>query len=283
MKPGIKTIALCIILLSIACSSTPTQEIIQPSPTAITWTEMPAILPTETITNTNTPLPTLILTSTFTLQPTRTLTATITLASLTNDISCLPAGSEREIATVNRVIDGDTIEVLMHGLLYKVRYIGIDTPEVGEPYYTEATTLNAKLVSKHTITMIKDVTETDDYNRLLRYILVDGQFVNFELVNQGLAYSKSYPPDTSCQELFDGAQNNAASTQAGLWQPTKAPSTKATATKLSSCDPAYPDVCIPSPPPDLDCKDIPYRRFRVLSPDPHNFDGDGNGIGCEAP
>jgi hypothetical protein len=47
------------------------------------------------------------------------------------------------------------------------------------------------------------------------------------------------------------------------------------------CDPAYPTVCIPPPPPDLDCADIPYRRFRVLPPDPHHFDGDGDGIGCE--
>ncbi len=48
-----------------------------------------------------------------------------------------------------------------------------------------------------------------------------------------------------------------------------------------NCDPSYPDVCIPPPPPDLDCKDIPYRRFRVLPPDPHRFDGDHDGIGCE--
>lgn len=48
-----------------------------------------------------------------------------------------------------------------------------------------------------------------------------------------------------------------------------------------SCDPAYPTVCIPPPPPDLDCGDIPYRNFRVLPPDPHHFDGDGDGIGCE--
>ncbi|HAX90449.1 MAG TPA: hypothetical protein DD379_12085 [Cyanobacteria bacterium UBA11162] len=47
------------------------------------------------------------------------------------------------------------------------------------------------------------------------------------------------------------------------------------------CDRAYPGVCIPSPPPDLDCKDIQYRNFTVLPPDPHNFDGGGDGIGCE--
>src|SRR5690606_17888457 len=47
------------------------------------------------------------------------------------------------------------------------------------------------------------------------------------------------------------------------------------------CDPAYPTVCIPPPPPDLDCGDITARRFPVLPPDPHRFDGGGDGIGCE--
>ena len=45
---------------------------------------------------------------------------------------------------------------------------------------------------------------------------------------------------------------------------------------------SYPDFCIPSPPPDLDCKDIPQKRFTVLQPDPHRFDGDKDGIGCES-
>lgn len=47
------------------------------------------------------------------------------------------------------------------------------------------------------------------------------------------------------------------------------------------CDPSYPDVCIPPPPPDLDCTDISYRNFKVLPPDPHRFDRDRDGIGCE--
>ena len=49
-----------------------------------------------------------------------------------------------------------------------------------------------------------------------------------------------------------------------------------------NCEPSYPGVCIPPPPPDLDCGDISYRRFQVLPPDPHNFDRDGDGIGCES-
>lgn len=63
-------------------------------------------------------------------------------------------------------------------------------------------------------------------------------------------------------------------------------SPKATTTTVAAkvnCDPSYPTVCIPPPPPDLDCKDITYRNFKVLSPDPHNFDGkDKDGIGCES-
>lgn len=51
----------------------------------------------------------------------------------------------------------------------------------------------------------------------------------------------------------------------------------------SACDPAYPDFCIAPPPPDLDCKNIGQHNFRVFPPDPHHFDGDSDGIGCEPP
>jgi micrococcal nuclease len=53
-------------------------------------------------------------------------------------------------------------------------------------------------------------------------------------------------------------------------------------TTLAGCDPSYPTVCIPSPPPDLDCSDIYYRRFSVVGSDPHHFDGDRDGVGCES-
>lgn len=48
-----------------------------------------------------------------------------------------------------------------------------------------------------------------------------------------------------------------------------------------NCDPSYPDVRIPPPPPDLNCDDIQHRNFRVTGDDPHRFDGDNDGIGCE--
>ncbi|MBD1999224.1 excalibur calcium-binding domain-containing protein [Oculatella sp. FACHB-28] len=49
-----------------------------------------------------------------------------------------------------------------------------------------------------------------------------------------------------------------------------------------NCDPSYPDVCIAPAPPDLDCADVSATNFRVLQPDPHKFDRDKDGIGCEA-
>jgi len=48
------------------------------------------------------------------------------------------------------------------------------------------------------------------------------------------------------------------------------------------CDSSYPDVCIPAYPPDLNCGDVRYVNFKVLPDDPHGFDGDKDGIGCES-
>ncbi len=47
------------------------------------------------------------------------------------------------------------------------------------------------------------------------------------------------------------------------------------------CDPSYPTVCIAPPKPDLDCKDVAATNFKVLQPDPHKFDREKDGIGCE--
>jgi hypothetical protein len=50
---------------------------------------------------------------------------------------------------------------------------------------------------------------------------------------------------------------------------------------VGDCDPAYPDFCIPPPPPDLDCRDIGVDSFTALPPDPHHLDADHDRIGCE--
>jgi hypothetical protein len=59
-------------------------------------------------------------------------------------------------------------------------------------------------------------------------------------------------------------------------------SSNVTLGKSGKCDSSYPDVCISPPPPDLNCPDVAYEDFKVLPPDPHGFDKDGNGIGCES-
>jgi hypothetical protein len=64
--------------------------------------------------------------------------------------------------------------------------------------------------------------------------------------------------------------------------PTVAGPTAAAPTAGGDCDAAYPSVCIPRGGPDLDCADVPHRRFTVLAPDPHRFDGNGDGVGCES-
>jgi hypothetical protein len=53
-------------------------------------------------------------------------------------------------------------------------------------------------------------------------------------------------------------------------------------TQDENCDPSYPEVCIAPPPPDLNCGDIPYDDIRVEGNDPHGFDREGDGIGCES-
>lgn len=132
--------------------------------------------------------------------------------------NCVPQNTQRDQAQLIRVIDGDTIEVVVNGETRKVRYIGMDTPENGDTFFTEAAEANAQLVTGQTLTLVKDVSETDRYDRLLRYVFVgDNIFVNYELVNQGIAQIATYPPDVACEELFRDAQTNAIETQRGLW------------------------------------------------------------------
>ena len=165
-------------------------------------------------------------------------------------------------ATVSRVIDGDTIE-LTGG--ERIRYIGIDTPEDGEPGFSAATQRNTVLVAGATV--ILDVCEAqplDPFGRTLAYVIVGTTVVNEVLLAEGLADPLHIPP---C-----GDETAICYAQLG---PDTPPSPS------PDCDPAYPTVCIPSPPPDLDCGEISFRNFTVLSPDPHGFDGDNDGIGCE--
>jgi len=131
--------------------------------------------------------------------------------------------------TVTRVIDGDTIEVNISGTLYKVRYIGIDTPELDDKraeycaLAQEATRCNRQLVEGKTIRLEKDVSETDKYGRLLRYVYVENILVNAELVREGLAWAKSYPPDIKHQDYLMELEQQARQAGKGIWQDIEPP------------------------------------------------------------
>jgi micrococcal nuclease len=207
-----------------------------------------------------------------------------------------------DVATVASVTDGDTIRVVLDGQNVPVRYIGIDTPETQngvEWMGAEATAANAALVDGQRVVLEKDVSETDQYGRLLRYVWVEQDtgwlLVNLELLRQGFAQVTTYPPDVKYVDtLFVAAEREARDAGIGLWAapPTAVPTpTTVQIVPLipqppSNCEASYPDFCIPAGSVDLDCGDIQWRRFTVRwdvpNPDPHRFDGDADGIGCES-
>ena len=134
------------------------------------------------------------------------------------------ASQSAEIVVVKRVIDGDTIE-LIDG--QKVRYLGVDTPELHHPtkavqcFGKEAMEKNRDLVEGKEIKMMRDVSETDRYKRLLRYVWVGDIFVNEYLAREGFAHQATFPPDVLYVELFRKAAEEARLKNKGLWNSCK--------------------------------------------------------------
>ena len=135
-------------------------------------------------------------------------------------VSASDASFEMTWATVQRVIDGDTV-VLQDGA--RVRYIGIDTPEMRSPaecYAAEATARNRELVEGRPVGLRKDVSETDRYGRLLRYLyLPGGEMVNAILVREGYATALRYPPDVLFADRFEALEQEARAAGRGMWGP----------------------------------------------------------------
>ena len=212
-------------------------------------------------------------------------------------------------ANVVRVVDGDTVDVVVSGKPERLRLIGIDTPEVVDPrkpvqcFGREASAKAHELLDGKIVFLEADQSqdERDTYDRLLRYIwLPDGRLFNLEIVKQGYAHEYTYSAPYKYQSQFKQAEQEASDADRGLWSPstcngdTEQPADRAssppappTPTSIAqstgnNCDPSYPTLCIPASSPDLNCPDIPQRRFPVVGADRHRFDGDGDGIGCES-
>ena len=212
------------------------------------------------------------------------------------------AGRRDESARVAHVVDGDTID-LAGGA--RVRLLQIDTPEpgTGECYSRAAGRELRKLLPVGAPVVLEidpRLDRVDAYGRLLRYVRRGGANVNLELVRRGSATVWFYRGERGryAGQLLNAARS-ARSARRGIWgacpgavwdplgPATTGPGSGAQAGTTpgrgiaGGCDPSYPTVCIPPPPPDLDCDDIPHERFRVRPPDPHGFDGEGDGLGCE--
>lgn len=219
--------------------------------------------------------------------PTPTQVATDTPKPAATSVPLPPTAPPVHVqAQVLRVIDGDTIEVSIGDKTYKVRYIGIDTPETKHPEKPvewmgqEAAAKNKELLGGKIVRLEKDVSETDKYGRLLRYVWVGDVMVNAELVRLGFAKVSTYPPDVRYQNLFLEMQQQAREAERGLWGLTSLPTTQPPPVAVCDCsDNIY------------NCSDFSthakaqacYEYCKSLGRgDVHRLDGDNDGIACES-
>ncbi|MSP78616.1 MAG: micrococcal nuclease [Dehalococcoidia bacterium] len=206
-------------------------------------------------------------------------------------ISACRTTAPSDLVLVVDVVDGDTIKVAIGGRLTTVRYIGVDTPETVDPrrdvqpYGPEASAANKKLVQGKMVRLEKDVSETDRFGRLLRYVYVGDVMVNAWLVENGYAQAISYPPDVRHQDLFIKSQREAREARRGLWGLQM--DSSSSAPPVPSSAPLLPHDPQGS---DRDCGDFrtqaEAQAFYIAAggpgQDPHRLDSDGNGKACES-
>ena len=126
-----------------------------------------------------------------------------------------------EAAKVIEIVDGDTVMVEIDGMRSSVRYLGVDTPEMSAQDNlpgVAAKNLNTSLVKDQTIELYADIDDRDDFGRLLRYVVVNGLFVNYELVNSGNATTFNRPPNEQCADELKSAMLHAYENRLGIWQ-----------------------------------------------------------------
>ncbi len=154
-----------------------------------------------------------------------------------------------------------------------MRYIGIDSPEREEPFYEEAAALNRQLVDEQSVILVRDVSDTDQYGRLLRYVyLPDGTFVNGEMMSRGMARLVTFPPDVAQTEFLRGLQDQARADGVGMWSRPDLTGPCDCDRNLYDCrdfrDQAEAQTCFDY------CMDTTGR-------DVHRLDGGGDGLVCE--
>lgn len=199
------------------------------------------------------------------------------------------SGPVRESARVVAVVDGDTIRVDFGGRTVTVRYIGVDTPETvapGTPVQSggpEATDANKRLVEGKSVIMEKDVSETDSFGRLLRYVYVSDftgeRMVNAELVRLGFARVTTYPPDVKYAAMFVDLERQARAAATGLWAPLAPRSTPAASLVPS----VAPQASVPASLPTSAAAPVPVQTASAAAPagfNPQAYIGQGNRYNC---
>jgi micrococcal nuclease len=199
--------------------------------------------------------------------------------TINNDVN-LPKPTMKEgielSGPVTYVVDGDTLDVND----VRVRLALVDTPEVGEKGYQSAKDFvkNLCLGNGAEVDIDDGQRGGDRYGREVGVVYCNGVNVNSELLKKGHAITYTDYCDVSefandgwsrCNTTTDNESDSEASNAI-------------TEKKQGNCDPSYPDVCIPSPPPDLDCSDVSEKNFKVKGSDPHRFDNDNDGNACES-
>ena len=191
---------------------------------------------------------------------------------------------EEETFTVTDVIDGDTIKINSGD---KVRLICIDTPEVGEPYYQEATDKLEELILGKEVILEKDVSETDRYGRLLRYIYLDDLFINEEIVLLGLAKAYRYQPDVKYCDQIEEAEAMAKASKLGIWSEetiteltnNEEPEDKKESTNEYVC--GYNAYNCDDFSTQAEAQEL-FEACGGVSNDIHDLDRDSDGIACES-
>ncbi len=165
---------------------------------------------------------------------------------------------------VTQVIDGDTIRINEHS----IRFALSSAPELGQSNGEKAREFIGDIcpVGSEALVDEDDGQTEGSYGRIVAVIYCNDRNLNSELLDANFGHiatefcSKSEFSETVWAQKHGCSEDKS---------------------EPENCDPSYPDFCIASAPPDLDCGDISHRNFTVLQPDPHGFDGNYDGIGCE--
>ena len=234
-------------------------------------------------------------------------------------VGVLGAGAKCALGEVTHVTDGDTFkaEVIWHhpdydcqivnGQVYTIRLIGVDTPETVHPsrpvecYGPEASDFTKDLLEGRHVCLLRDISCTGAYGRLLAYVWVDTDpnhpgcetWLDAELVKQGFARVKAYPPDTSFHSFFKALECEAYQAGRGLWGACEYPppancGVTPTATPTIGPEPSpTSDPCGPCAATDCNCADFSTWEqaqacFESRPGDPFRLDGDNDGVACES-